>query len=81
MENPEYPILIPTLEGRRGHPVLIRRIVFPELANLDEQEAGLKLIIRREIRRVKHIETADKHLMIAFATPIEYEQTINCCYQ
>jgi molybdenum cofactor cytidylyltransferase len=76
-ENPEPLIVIPIYEGQRGHPVLIRQPLFRELANLDEHSLGLKMVIRRVKKRVKHVETTDAYSAISFSTPPEYEKAIS----
>ena len=73
-DSPDPLILIPTHEGQRGHPVLIRQPVFRELAGLDEHSLGLKTVIRGNRERVKHVETADSYSVISFSTHIEYER-------
>ncbi len=80
-ENAEPLILIPTHEGQRGHPVLIRRPVFRELAGLDEHSLGLKTVIRRNIERVRHVVTTDKYSVLSFSTLSEYERMIKDRFQ
>jgi len=80
-DSPDPLILVPTHEGQRGHPVLIRRPVFRELAGLDEHSLGLKVVIRRNIERVKHVETAEGYSVISFATPTEYKKVISDRFQ
>ena len=71
------PIVVPVHNGRRGHPVLIRKPIYPELVALDEQTDGLKAMMRRNAQRLITIDTDDRHSVIAFNTMDEYDRVIS----
>jgi molybdenum cofactor cytidylyltransferase len=75
-ENPVAPILAPVFEGRRGHPVLIRRPLFGELARIEEESEGLKGIMRRASDRRLPILTADCHSLLSLDTTEQYLSAI-----
>lgn len=76
VENPEAPILIPVHEGRRGHPVMLRRPIFPELAQIGEESAGLKATMHHSPQRCRLIETAESYSLISLNTNIQYVHAI-----
>jgi molybdenum cofactor cytidylyltransferase len=76
VENPAAPILVPVFEGRRGHPVLIRRPIFGELDRIGEESGGLKTIMRRTPDRRLPIVTIDCHSLISLNTTSQYRATI-----
>lgn len=51
------PIVIASCGGRRGHPVLFSRIIFPELMKINEETMGLKSILRRHEEEIVLAET------------------------
>ncbi|HJN38926.1 MAG TPA: nucleotidyltransferase family protein [Chloroflexota bacterium] len=68
VENREAPILVPAFEGRRGHPVLIRRPIFDELALIEEETEGLKGIMHRAPDRRLPILTLNDHSVLSLNT-------------
>ena len=67
-------ILIPILDGRRGHPPLIASSVIPDILAY-EGEGGLKAIFAG--RRVKEIEVTDSGVAVDLDTPQDYERVIH----
>jgi molybdenum cofactor cytidylyltransferase len=66
------PILIPTHQGRRGHPVLFSRRVFQELLEAPLQE-GARFVVRRHEREVEFVETDDEGILLDIDRPDDYE--------
>lgn len=64
------PIIIPMCSGRRGHPVLIGRGVFPELLALDAAQ-GANTVIRKQPAHL--VETGNDGVLLDIDTPEEYE--------
>jgi len=66
------PILIPTHQGRRGHPVLFSRRVFRELLEAPLQE-GARSVVRRHEKDVEFVETDDSGILLDIDRPEDYE--------
>ena len=77
---PRAPILIPMYKGKRGHPILVRRPVFPELFTLNEKSEGLKAVVKRWHGSIKTIKTHNPNAVVTFNTPWEYRKSLsmNC---
>jgi len=61
-------IVVPTYQGRRGHPVLFDRALFPELASLQGDEGGRSLL-SRYAHRVLTLEMATDGVVADVDTP------------
>jgi molybdenum cofactor cytidylyltransferase len=61
-------IVVPTFEGRRGHPVLFGRAFWPDLAALSGDE-GAKGVIEAAGDRVTFVEMADDAILLDLDTP------------
>ena len=66
------PIVIPTFEGRRGHPVLFGRTVFAELFSAPLQE-GARFVVRGRPELVDTVEVDDPGILADIDTPEQYE--------
>ena len=66
------PILIPTHQGRRGHPVLFSRSMFPELFGAPLQE-GARFVVRRHEKEVEFVEMDDEGILLDIDRPEDYE--------
>ena len=62
-------VLIPTFEGRRGHPVLMHGALLPELLAVGEASAGLRGVIRARPDRVREIPCDSAGILIDLNTP------------
>ena len=60
--------LIPTHGGRRGHPVLLRFTLFPEVLASDLAE-GLRTVLRRDPTRVRELPVDDPGVLADLDTP------------
>jgi molybdenum cofactor cytidylyltransferase len=67
------PAVIPTYEGRRGHPVLISRELFGELARLDPGQ-GANGVIRKYRERTQLIEVKDPGVVADVDEPETFER-------
>lgn len=71
LQRPEA-ILLPTSQGRNGHPVLLPRIILNEL----DQLPTLREVVRREPERLRHIPVADPGILLDLDTPEDYLQAL-----
>jgi molybdenum cofactor cytidylyltransferase len=65
------PLLVPVFQGRRGHPVLLGREVFPELleGNLPE---GARTVVRRYLQERLQVPVDDPGILVDIDTPDDY---------
>ncbi len=68
---PETAVIIPTHEGRRGHPLLLRSELRSEIAGL-EPDGGMRSLVRRDPGRVRLVEVADAGVPADMDTPEDY---------
>ncbi|HEY1266134.1 MAG TPA: nucleotidyltransferase family protein [Candidatus Binatia bacterium] len=68
-------IVVPVCRGRRGHPVIFSRGLFPELlaSPLDE---GAKSVVRAHAKETVEVETDDEGITYDIDTPEEYRRRI-----
>lgn len=67
------PIALPVHAGRRGHPVLFAREVFPDLLHGD-LEAGARTVIRRYEARLAEVEVGEADILLDVDTPDDYDR-------
>ncbi len=67
------PVVIPTYQGRRGHPVLIGRQVFDELLQL-APDAGADSVVRRYRPATQFVEVEDEGVAIDVDDPESYRR-------
>jgi len=70
------PIVIPSHRGRRGHPVLFAREVFPELLD-GPLEGGARRVVRRDAARVAVVEVADAGVLADIDTPSDFQELVD----
>lgn len=68
-------IVVPVCRGRRGHPVIFSRDLFPELlaAPLDQ---GAKTVVRAHASETLELETADEGITCDIDTPEDYRRHV-----
>jgi len=64
-------IVLPTLSGRRGHPVMFGRTVFDELMATPDEE-GARAVVRADPSRVALVPVDDPAVLEDIDTPDEY---------
>ena len=69
------PIIVPTYEGRRGHPVLFGRVTFQELLAAP-LEVGARAVVRAERERVREVPVSDAAVLEDIDTPQAYEELV-----
>jgi len=69
------PIVVPVCRGRRGHPVIFSRALFPELlaAPLDQ---GAKTVVRAHASDTLEMETDDEGITCDIDTPDDYRRHV-----
>lgn len=70
-EEESADIVIPTWRGRRGHPAIFHRRVFPELLDPGLPE-GARTVVRRRPSRVRECVVEDAGVIADIDTPSEY---------
>lgn len=58
-----YSIVIAGYEGRSGHPILLDKQLFPEIARIDEETFGLKAIVKKHQNEVCLVETGSRDVL------------------
>jgi molybdenum cofactor cytidylyltransferase len=67
------PVVIPTHQGQRGHPVLISRALFPELLSLGPEE-GANLVVRNYRDRTSFVEVDDGGILLDVDDDVAYRR-------
>lgn len=65
-------IVIPTFQGRRGHPVLFAASLFQELLNAP-LEAGARFVVSAHANEVELVETGEEGILLNVDLPADYE--------
>jgi molybdenum cofactor cytidylyltransferase len=65
------PVVIPTYQGRRGHPVLIARQVFEDLLEL-ATDAGADSVVRKYRPNTLLVDVADEGIVVDVDDPESY---------
>lgn len=68
-------IVIPTFDGRRGHPPLFHGSLLPELLGVSEATEGLRRVVRRIPERVLEMPWERSEILLNLNTPAEYEES------
>ncbi len=64
-------LTLPRYRGKRGHPAIFRRSLFPELLDA-ELEGGARTIVHAHLDRARIVEMADDDVTIDVDTPSDY---------
>jgi molybdenum cofactor cytidylyltransferase len=67
------PIAIAAYQGRRGHPILFGRDLFPELME-EDLEAGARTLIGRYFDSLAQIDSDQPDVLLDVDTPAEYRR-------
>jgi molybdenum cofactor cytidylyltransferase len=67
------PIVIARCKGRRGHPVIFDRSVFPELLAAPEDQ-GARAVVNADPDRIAYCEVEDDGVLIDLDTPADLER-------
>lgn len=69
------PVVLPTWDGKRGHPVLFGRAVFAELLGAPRDE-GARAVVHRDPARVAEVPVDDPTVLEDFNTPDDYKRLL-----
>jgi len=67
------PLILPRYEGRRGHPVLVRRDLIPEFLALSPS-AQARDIVERHEGEIRYVDVNDPGILADVDTPADYER-------
>ena len=67
--------IVPTIKGKRGHPVLFARSVFEELKKASP-EVGAREVIWNNRNEVCELEIKNRNILIGINTPEDYKNNI-----
>jgi molybdenum cofactor cytidylyltransferase len=67
-------IVIASHQQQSGHPILLDRTLFPEVANVDEDTQGLKAVINRHRAEIKYVEVGTENVLIDIDTREEFNK-------
>jgi len=70
------PVVIPTDQGHRGHPLVISRALFPELLSLSPEE-GANTIIRKHCDATQFLEVDDPGIVLDVDGPETYRRLLD----
>ncbi|MCY3758802.1 MAG: nucleotidyltransferase family protein [Acidobacteria bacterium] len=70
-----HPIVIPSFQRRRGHPVLFARELFPELLAASPDE-GAVAVVRQHRGEICHLEWESDEILVDVDTPEAYRRWI-----
>ncbi len=73
LEASHAPIVVPSYGGERGHPVLFRRSVFPELLE-DDLAEGARTVVHRHLPDLLEVGVPDPGVLTDIDTPEEYRR-------
>jgi CTP:molybdopterin cytidylyltransferase MocA len=65
------PVVIPTHQGKGGHPVLISRQLFEELKSFGPEQ-GADAVIRKYRKATEFVEVSDPGILIDVDSPEDY---------
>lgn len=67
-------IVIASHQQQSGHPILIDRTLFPEVARIDENSFGLKAVINRHRSEIRYVEVGTGNVLIDIDTREEFDR-------
>lgn len=73
--NSDTPVLIPTCAGKRGHPVVFRWSLVPEVYALPS-DVGLNRLVRNHASEVVELEVARESVITDLDTPEDYQRAL-----
>jgi molybdenum cofactor cytidylyltransferase len=74
-QSTHAPVVIPTHQGQRGHPVVINRTLFPELLALPP-EAPANTVVRGYCDITEFVEVADPGILLDVDDPETYKRLV-----
>ena len=72
LRQSQAPLVVPTFEGKRGHPVFFGRALFKELLN-DQLPEGGRTVVHRHLDEAVSVPVDDRGTIIDIDDMIQYE--------
>jgi molybdenum cofactor cytidylyltransferase len=69
-------IVLPTFQGRRGHPVLFASDIFQEILGLTESQ-GANIVVRKDPSRVVEVSVESPGILVDVDTPEDFRKLQN----
>jgi molybdenum cofactor cytidylyltransferase len=69
-------IVLPTFQGRRGHPVLFASEIFQEILGLTESQ-GANIVVRKDPSRVVEVPVESPGILVDVDTPEDFRKLQN----
>lgn len=73
--QPLHTLLVPSYNGRRGHPLVIHASHREEVGTLDP-EVGLRELMRRHPEAIRHLVVEEEAVLADMDTPEDYQREI-----
>lgn len=73
--NHDNPIVIPTFQKKRGHPLIFAHELFPELINAPVKQ-GAVVVVRKYQDKILHVETDQAGILLDIDTPKAYQEYV-----
>jgi molybdenum cofactor cytidylyltransferase len=70
--RPEHAVLQPSHEGRRGHPVLFRGDLLPELQAVASEPEGLRTVVQRHAARRHLVPVSERDVLLDLNMPADF---------
>lgn len=74
------PVVVPTLNGKRGHPVLFAARLFPELME-EGLEEGARTVVHRYLDGLLNVPVDDEGILVDIDTLTEYRRRFPDAYR
>ena len=67
------PIVLPSVDRRRGHPPLFDRALFPELLAITEEGEGVREVLTKHASEIHYVELDEAIVRANLNTPADYQ--------
>ena len=74
-------IVIPTHNGRRGHPTAFAGWLLPEIQEVEDETLGLRDVVRRHEAEILRVEVNNPNVLLDLNTPEDYQAAISGRWQ
>ena len=68
-------IVLPTFEGRRGHPIVLDLKLKDEILNMDPDQ-GLRQVVNSHRDQTRFVEVSSEVVLLDFDTPEDYQRAL-----
>ena len=66
--------MIAAHDGKRGHPILLDRRLFPEIERITEESYGLKAVVKKHEPEIRLVETGNGNVLKDIDTPYDLRE-------